>query len=75
MLLRHVLRAIPNYHLMVLSLTHDSYNELEKVCRIYLWGTNKEGKPKKTIIAWDDITRPKGEGGMDIRPFNNRPRH
>lgn len=57
---------------MVLSLNHDGYKELEKICRIYLWGTNEEGNPKKAIIAWEEITRPKGEGGMEIRPFKKQ---
>lgn len=30
---------------------------------------NKEGNPKKTLIVWDDITRPSADGGLDIRPF------
>lgn len=34
-----------------------------------MWGRNKQGKPKKTLIAWEEITRPRAEGGLDIRPF------
>lgn len=35
-LLRHVLRAIPSYHLMLLSLNKTGYKELEKLCKSFL---------------------------------------
>lgn len=34
-----------------------------------MWGKNEDGKQKKALIAWHEITRPRSEGGLDIRPF------
>lgn len=68
-LLKHVLRTIPGYHLMALSLNNQGYKQLEKTCHIFLWGMNEQGKPKKALIVWEEITRPRAEGGLDIRPF------
>lgn len=68
-LLRHVLRAIPSYHLMVLAPNRKGYDGLEKSCKQFLWGVNEEGKLKKALITWEDITHPKKEGGLDVRLF------
>lgn len=64
-----VLKAIQSYHLMLMSLNKICYNKLKKVCRKFLWGTNDDGKPKKAIIAWNEITHTKEAGGLDIRTF------
>ncbi|KAL3702180.1 hypothetical protein R1sor_020202 [Riccia sorocarpa] len=37
---------------MVLGLTKDGYQELTKTCRKFIWGVNREGTDKKTLIAW-----------------------
>lgn len=38
-LLQHVLRAIPTYHLMLLTLSGQGYEEMEQIRRNFLWGT------------------------------------
>lgn len=53
----------------MLSLNQQGYDKLVKACRRFLWGTNDDGKAKKALIAWDDISRPREEGKLDIRPF------
>lgn len=55
-LMCHVLRAIPEYHLMALYLNQQGHKQLEKACRIFLWSKNEEGKAKKDLITWEDIT-------------------
>ncbi|KAL3694436.1 hypothetical protein R1sor_008087 [Riccia sorocarpa] len=68
-LTRHVLTAIPSYILMVLGLTKDGYLQLTKACRKFIWGVNKEGEEKKSMIAWKKICRKREEGGLGIVNF------
>lgn len=54
-LLKHMLRAIPAYHLMILELQLTGYRELEKIYRRFLWGSSQAKGNKKALIAWKDI--------------------
>lgn len=71
-MLKHILWEIQGYHLLMLSLNQQGCEKLEKACRLFLWGTNEEGKAKKALISWDDISQPREEGGLDIRPFKQQ---
>jgi hypothetical protein len=44
--LKHLLRAMPIFHLMILDFNQKGYTQLETVCRIFLWGTSATGKPE-----------------------------
>lgn len=35
-------------------------------------GNQERGQTKKYIIAWEEITKPKLEGGLDIKPFDKQ---
>ncbi|KAL3679921.1 hypothetical protein R1sor_022877 [Riccia sorocarpa] len=50
-LLKHVLAAIPLYQLMSVGLCNDGLEELERLCRNFLWGWNEEGNPKHALIS------------------------
>lgn len=71
-LLKHILCAIPGYHLLLLSLNKTGYKALEKTCVKFLWGTNELGKGKKALVAWEEIARTRKEGGLDILPFETQ---
>lgn len=71
-LLKHVLRNIPTYHLLIFSLNKKGYDDLEQICRRFLWGSNPNGNGKKALIAWKEITWKKSEGGLDIRSFEDQ---
>ncbi|KAL3692735.1 hypothetical protein R1sor_006386 [Riccia sorocarpa] len=68
-LLKHVLAATPVYQLMSVGLCKDGLEELERLCRNFLWGWNKEGNPKHSLIAWERIAQEKGKGGLGWTSF------
>lgn len=53
-LLKHVLRAIPIYHFMALTLNvcKDRMGDLEQICRKFLWEPGEEAHPKVPQVAW-----------------------
>ncbi|KAL3677357.1 hypothetical protein R1sor_027305 [Riccia sorocarpa] len=63
-LLKHVLAATPLYQLMSVGLCKDDLEELEKLCRNFLWGWNEEGNPKHALIAWERIAQVKDRRGL-----------
>ncbi|KAL3677843.1 hypothetical protein R1sor_020799 [Riccia sorocarpa] len=69
LLLKHVLAATPLYQLMSVGLSKDGLEELERLCRNFLWGWNEEGNPKQALIAWDRVALPKAEGGLGWTKF------
>lgn len=70
-LIKHVLRAILVYAFMAYSFLKDGFKKLEGICRDFLWGYTPEGMPKKALVAWEDVTYPKEEGGMGIIAFQS----
>ncbi|KAL3695698.1 hypothetical protein R1sor_009774 [Riccia sorocarpa] len=66
-LLKHVLAATPLYQLMSVGLCSDGLEELEKLCRSFLWGWNEEGNPKSALIAWERIAQAKGLGWVKLK--------
>ncbi|KAL3679359.1 hypothetical protein R1sor_022315 [Riccia sorocarpa] len=68
--LRHVLKNLPNHLLVNLTLPQDSIKALEGVCRKFIWGKNLEGRDKIPLICWDDIHCSKGQGGLNIPSFS-----
>ncbi|KAL3690427.1 hypothetical protein R1sor_016736 [Riccia sorocarpa] len=58
-LLKHELATTPLYQLMSVGMCKDGLEELEKLCRNFLWGWNEEGNPKHALIAWDRIAQVK----------------
>ncbi|KAL3675831.1 hypothetical protein R1sor_025779 [Riccia sorocarpa] len=70
-LLKHVLAATPLYLLMSVGLCRDGLEELERLCRNFLWGWNEEGNPKTSLIAWERIAQEKGKGGLGWTSFKN----
>ncbi|KAL3692125.1 hypothetical protein R1sor_005776 [Riccia sorocarpa] len=71
LLLKHVLAATPLYQLMSVGLCRDGLEELERLCRNFLWGWNEDGNPKHALIAWERIAHDKGGGGLGWTSFKN----
>ncbi|KAL3697666.1 hypothetical protein R1sor_011742 [Riccia sorocarpa] len=71
-LTRHILLALPTYVLMVVGLTREGYGELKKVCRRFVWGTNREGTDKKALVAWEKLCKRKDEGGIGLVSFDTQ---
>ncbi|KAL3678616.1 hypothetical protein R1sor_021572 [Riccia sorocarpa] len=52
-----------------MGLSKDGFKHLESICRSFLWGVNERGLSKTALIAWDFFALRKGQGGLDIIPF------
>ncbi|KAL3699430.1 hypothetical protein R1sor_017452 [Riccia sorocarpa] len=71
-LLKHILSQIPTYQLLTLGCTKKEAKTIEGMCRDLLWGVSDQGKPKKALISWKRLTRPKSMGGLGILSFESR---
>ncbi|WMV06756.1 hypothetical protein MTR67_000141 [Solanum verrucosum] len=61
-----ILFSIHNFWGAVFILPQSVVKEINGKCREYLWdGT--EGKKKTSLVAWDNICRPKQQGGSSIK--------
>lgn len=65
-LLKHVLPAIPMFHLMALTLNKGSAANLEQLCRQFLWDPRERGHPKVPLVACATISQPTAEHGLGI---------
>jgi hypothetical protein len=65
--LKHILRAMPVFHLLILDFTQEGYNRLESICRTFLWGTAESGNPKIPLITWPKIVQSKLTGGLGLK--------
>ncbi|KAL3687547.1 hypothetical protein R1sor_013856 [Riccia sorocarpa] len=70
-LLKHVLRSVPVYQFLGIGLNTTGYKRLETPCRVFLWGTNTEGKSKTALVAWEQITKQRKNGGLGITTFRD----
>lgn len=62
---------MPIYHLMFMSLCPQGFDELDRIARDFLWGTNKLGEFCKPVVAWKDIAHRKATGGIKIDDLHN----
>ncbi|KAL3682580.1 hypothetical protein R1sor_000602 [Riccia sorocarpa] len=70
-LLSHVLAATPLYQLLSVGLCRDGLDDLERLCRNFLWGWNEEGSPKQSLVAWERIAQSKENGGLGWTRFKD----
>ncbi|KAL3675259.1 hypothetical protein R1sor_025207 [Riccia sorocarpa] len=70
-LLKHILRSLPVYQFLGLGLENISYRKLEVPCRVFLWGTNPEGRAKTALVSWEKITKQPEKGGLGITSFKD----
>ncbi|KAL3681510.1 hypothetical protein R1sor_024466 [Riccia sorocarpa] len=71
-LLKHVLAATPLYQLMSVGLCRDGIEDLERLCRTFLWGWNEDGGAKTLLVAWERVSQPKHKGGLGWNSFQDR---
>ncbi|XP_010677958.1 uncharacterized protein LOC104893541 [Beta vulgaris subsp. vulgaris] len=65
-LINSVLMSIHMYWAQVFILPKKVLNEITSICRAFLWyGTYYSRKPGR--VKWEDICKPKSEGGLGIR--------
>ncbi|KAL3688010.1 hypothetical protein R1sor_014319 [Riccia sorocarpa] len=42
---------------------------LEAICRDFLRGTNRDGKARLSLVAWEQVTQRRNHDGLEIPPF------
>lgn len=60
-----VLLALPIYTTQSVALPKAICDEIEKLCRQFIWG-DSEGKKKVHLINWDQVCQPLANGGLGI---------
>ncbi|WJX66076.1 hypothetical protein P8452_50669 [Trifolium repens] len=65
-LINSVLNAIPIFYLSYMKMPMSVWRKLVSIQRKFLWGSNGD-QVKTCWVKWDDICRPKSEGGLGIR--------
>jgi hypothetical protein len=71
-LIKSVAQAIPTYLMGVFKLPASTCEAYTKMIRDFWWG-DEENKRKIHWCAWENITQPKGMGGLgfrDMKLFN-----
>ncbi|OAE26836.1 hypothetical protein AXG93_1429s1010 [Marchantia polymorpha subsp. ruderalis] len=66
-LLQVVLQAQPTFYTSIIRLAATTCRKVEQLYRHFLWGYNKEGTAKRSLVRWDLVCRPKAQGGLGIR--------
>lgn len=60
-LIRSVIQGVECFWLHAFPLPPSVLERIIRLCRVFLWGS------KRTPVGWDDVCRPKEEGGLGIR--------
>jgi hypothetical protein len=63
---------MPTFYLMLLDFTIEGYMELKAVCRQFLWDFQAGGQAKVPLVAWNRISQPRSEGGLDLIDFRSQ---
>jgi hypothetical protein len=70
--IKHILRSVPVYNLMVFDYTQTGLRALESISCKFLWGASEDGGDKLPLVAWERLTRPKTAGGLDFYTFKSQ---
>ncbi|GFY93106.1 hypothetical protein Acr_08g0015020 [Actinidia rufa] len=68
-LIRSVLQGIECFWLSILPIPVGVRDKVIALCRNFLWG-GKATSPKKPLVAWKDLCKPKSEGGLAFIDLN-----
>jgi hypothetical protein len=73
LVLKHILHAMPVYHLMYTRFPKSTQIRVQRICAAFLWGYNQSGGSKTHLVAWNRLTRLKKHGGLGIKnlPIQN----
>lgn len=69
-LTKAVLTSIPVHAMSTICLPKSMLDKLDRVARSFLWGSSPDHR-KQHLVAWNTVTKPKGEGGLGIRTAQN----
>lgn len=67
--IKHVLRSVPAYHLLLLTPSNSGFESMEQLCRRFLWGESSPGHPKRALVGWATMAKEKSAGGVGFYPF------
>ena len=65
-LIKSIAQAIPTFSMSCLKLPRGLCQHIDGLLRKFWWGC-KDGKRKTCWVVWDDMTQPKGLGGLGFR--------
>ncbi|KAK9169574.1 hypothetical protein Syun_001714 [Stephania yunnanensis] len=63
---RSTLASIPLYTMQTSLLPKGLCDDLDKICRGFLWGSSN-GSRKSSLVAWDKVCQPRKNGGLGMR--------
>jgi hypothetical protein len=66
-LVKHVLQAIPIYHMMFVKTPQQTAKKMECIFQSFLWGYNAEGGRKMALVSWNKLICVKAEGGLGLK--------
>ncbi|XP_019167697.1 PREDICTED: uncharacterized protein LOC109163410 [Ipomoea nil] len=72
-LVQSALSSMPVYTMQVFKLPAGTCNDIDRICRDFLWGDSAQNK-KVHLVGWNDICKSKDAGGLGLRKcldFNN----
>lgn len=66
MLAQASVRAIPCYIMQTSLLPASIYEEADKICRDFIWGSSQDCS-KRHLVSWEKTCKPENEGGLDFQ--------
>jgi len=67
-LLKSTLCSLPIYYMSLFTIPTNIASGLEKIMRDFLWNSNDNGNGLHWL-NWNEVCRPKQQGGLGIRPL------
>jgi hypothetical protein len=67
LLIKHVLQAIPIYHMMFMKTPTKTVKQLEQIFKDFIWGFKKDGGWKTPLVSWHKLVRRKACGGLGFK--------
>ncbi|KAL3701937.1 hypothetical protein R1sor_019959 [Riccia sorocarpa] len=67
--MKYILKAMPNHLFTCLALNKQALGRMEAECRKFLWGKSDRGSDRVPLIAWKEIMKDKGDGGLAATSF------
>jgi hypothetical protein len=58
---------MPVYDMIYIHMKKSTIDRIERMCREFLWGFNKQGGQKVPLIAWKQLTKLRKHGGLGIK--------
>lgn len=65
-LVQSSLATIPTYAMQSMALPVSTCNEIDKICRNFLWGHSDDTRKIHTV-SWSEVCKPRDEGGLGLR--------